>query len=215
MGRFPGCLEKISKYLILFHRSDSEHENNESLPNDLVFSNMSNVNSPLCGKLSGLTLGQSHSIFSKSRTSSYLFKSSRRLIQPSRLKLDDMDQPSDSSPTVSSGYESVTSFLHKSTDDVSEFDSISQVNNYRRNFIRNEPNALSRYYYPYRSSYFPTPEHYYGVSPVCSSANQANTSGSSQTEMNAFFSTLQIFLCSLAFFILGFSFQLLVTQIKF
>lgn len=201
------------------YRHNTKRENNDNLPNSdsPVHSNRENTNPPLCGKFSGLTLGQPYSVSTRSHTSSYLFKSNKRLIQPARLRLDDIDNPSDtncSSPTVSSGYESINSFIRRSPDSVSEFDSISQVENYHCNFIRQKSNALSKYYYPYNSC-LPASDLYYGVSPICSAANQSNSSCNSQTETNAFFSAVQIFLCSLGFFVLGFSFQFLVTCIKF
>lgn len=183
---------------------ESVHEDNQSLLN---------LDVPICGKLSGLNLGRTQSI--PSPKPSYLFKPNRVLVQPPKLILEDLDESSDtvrSFRTTSSGYDSVTSFLRKSPDSVSEYDSVSQTGNKCMSRSRISPNALITYN-RHRLSYSPLSERFYGVSSASKSNHSNSVLNPSESQVNAFFSTLQIFLCSLAFFILGFSSQLLLSNL--
>lgn len=191
------------------------------------------VGNPLCGKFSGLTLGRSSTVAS-AKSVPYLFRSTKSILQPPRLKLDESEncESPRTSPSTSSGYESVTNFLKRSSDSISEFDSVSQVGVNSRNYpfeLRNRfyqkvdnafetspdkrlcalngaPNVFSPYSYSRNASFVPS-EHYYGVAPSLSPQQ------SSQVPVNTFFSTIQIILCAVAFFILGFCFQLFINKL--
>lgn len=189
------------------------------------------ISNPLCGPFSGLNLGQSELTYSATtKHASYLFKPTKPLIQPARLKIDDTEwsDTARSSPTVSSGYDSVTSFLNRSPDSISEFDSVSQIarrdsknlsNEFRWRKSRTSGNDLQSFYndtnsphtmVPYRK---PSDDRYYGVSSRCS-PNCSNSSSSSHVQVDHFCSTVQIMLFSSAFFILGFSLQTFIAKLQ-
>lgn len=191
------------------------------------------VGNPLCGKFSSLTLGRSSTVAS-AKNVPYLFRSTKSIIQPARLKLDESEKCESprTSPSTSSGYESVSNFLKRSSDSISEFDSVSQVGINSRNYsfemrnrfyrkadnafktspdkhlctLSSEPNIVSPYLYSKNQCFVPS-EHYYGVSPSLSPQQ------SPQVPVSTIFSTIQIILCSMAFFILGFCFQLFVNKL--
>ncbi len=211
-------------------------DDQEINPEDCVFLSNS-TNNPLCGRFSGLSLGHSNVSAPNSKNISYLFKPSKPLIQPPRLKLDDSDasETARTSPTVSSGYDSVTSYFKTSPDSVSEFDSISQVgrryddvqSELRRRAVRKSndlspinprwpefgPSKAVTPYFP-RRRYSQSPDAYYGASRTLSS-HHSSASHLSQFQTSYCFSTVQIVLCSVAFFVLGFSLQLLLKKFMF
>lgn len=207
--------------------SKSVSHDNACLSTDVFVSN------PLCGKFSSLTLGRSSTVAS-SKNVPYLFRSTKSIIQPPRLKLDESESCEfpRTSPSTSSGYESVSNFCKRSSDSISEFDSVSQIGINNRNysfemknrFYRNvgnafetspdkrlctfggEANAVSPYLFSRNQCFVPS-EQYYGVSPTFSPKQ------SPLVPVNTIFSTIQIILCSMAFFILGFCFQLFINKL--
>lgn len=207
---------------------ESENENDYNCEEKSVLqkSSLSTIslgtlgNIPLCGKFSNMNLGSSfNKCMPHTPQQSYLFKPNKPLIQPSKLRIDNHDEIIDTprtSPTVSSGYESVASFLKKIPDSVSEFDSISQVDIPRRRNLLPTMNIPSSYYYVGDSSRLANTDPCYGASPVYLHTTPSNLSNDrSHIQVNASVPILQVVLCSLMCFVLGFLFQTFVSEIYF
>lgn len=167
------------------------------------------------------------------QSSAQSFKCDRLLIQPPKLKIEDSDHTDRlrTSPTASSGYQSLCGgFFKRTSDSDSEFDSISQVH----------ITAASHSFSNVSKSHSPLPrllqqprfratdalslsgsgaECYYGAMPVYSSASARLSSSSldfynekSQLQVDASIPTFQIVLYSITCFVLGFSFQIFVRE---
>ncbi|XP_065203695.1 uncharacterized protein LOC135833833 [Planococcus citri] len=191
-------------------------------------------NAPLCGQFSDLNLGKCEKRVPSSSKQSpppHSFKCDKLLIQPSKLKIDEFDYADTlrTSPTVSSGYESLCGgFFKKTPDSDFEFDSISQVDIATREHLF--PNVSKNHSPPYtHQSHFRTmdalsfsggAERYYGAIPIHSSSSVRLSSSSptlesnqkSQLRINASIPTFQIVLYSITCFILGFSFQIFARE---
>lgn len=220
-------------------------ECDEYIRNDNTdISDFTSVKNPLVGKFSTLNLGFSEGPASNLKNTPYILKSTKTLIQPSKLKLDDSDNSDShrSSPTISSGYESIANVFKKS-DNVSEYDSVSQVGNnnnnskgifqdiqfkWRSNHSLDNRIPLVNYHFdnlwnhsnlitPYfrERPYLLDSNQYYGVSSVYSSTPSSFSSQAHEIQINSLCSSIQIILCSVAFFILGFSFQIFINKTWF
>lgn len=183
------------------------------------YSPNSNSNVPLCGKFSNMSLGTSGQFAPQILKRSYLFKPSKLLIEPSKLTIDDHYDTADqsrTSPTISSGYESVTSFFKKIPDTVSEFDSVSQVGYPLRNNHSWSVEKPSSYCYTRGTSRLDNTERYYGVSPAYLTTTSSSLSNeTSRIHVDAKVPILQIVLCSIMCFILGFTFQTFISKVYF
>lgn len=140
----------------------------------------------------------------------YLFKSSKILIQPPKLKVrhhESYDMQS-ASPTNSSGYESLVSFLKSAPDYISEFDSISNVDMSRSNDL-----TLSSCCHNSKAAHLIKSRKCNKLSPSHLMDNSScNLTNMSNLHTKASIPIYRLMLCSVLCFMLGFLFQIMIAK---